>query len=212
MSKPVMFESELSPDTPKNMRVANVVFRTRVRDETIGGDNPYRWENVTTQDYFGGKRVIVFSLPGAFTPTCSTFQLPDFEKMYDQFKAEGIDEIFCLSVNDAFVMNAWAKSQGLQNVKVIPDGSALFTTYMHMDVKKDNLGFGVRSWRYALIVDDMRVEKAFVEPGYGDNVDDDPYGETSPQNILSWIRSNKPSGRQLTLNLSDGIDSKARMS
>ena len=208
-----MFQSDLSETTPANMMIANVVFRMRVRDETIPEGNPYRWENVTTADLVAGKRVIIFSLPGAFTPTCSNHQLPDFEKMYGEFQEEGIDEIFCLSVNDAFVMNAWAKSSGLKNVKVIPDGSAHFTTFQHMDVKKDNLGFGVRSWRYAMIVNDMKVEKAFVEPGYGDNVDDDPYGETKPQNILAWLKEQpKAGGRQLTLNLTDGIDSKATMS
>jgi len=208
-----MFKSNLSENTPANMRIANVIFRMRVRDETVGGDNPYRWENVTTADLVVGKRVIIFSLPGAFTPTCSNYQLPDFEKMYDEFKEEGIDEIFCLSVNDAFVMNAWAKEQGLKKVKVIPDGSALFTTFQHMDVKKDNVGFGIRSWRYAMIVNDMMVEKAFVEPGYGDNVDADPYGETTPQNIMAYLKEQpKAGGRQLTLNLTDGIDSKATMS
>ena len=207
-----MFQSDLSETTPANMMIANVVFRMRVRDETTKG-NSFRWGNVTTADLVAGKRVIIFSLPGAFTPTCDIHQLPDFERMYDEFKEEGIDEIFCLSVNDAFVMNAWAKSQGLKNVKVIPDGSAHFTTFQHMDVKKDNLGFGVRSWRYAMIVNDMKVEKAFVEPGYGDNVDDDPYGETKPQNILAWLKEQpKAGGRQLTLNLTDGIDSKATMS
>jgi len=200
-----------------NYRVPNVIFKTRVRDETITEGNPFRWEHITSQELFAGKRVIVFSLPGAFTPTCSTFQLPDFEKMFPEFQEQGIDEIYCMSVNDAFVMNAWAKSQGLRNVKVIPDGSAIFTTYMHMDVKKDNLGFGIRSWRYALVLDNMQVEKAFIEPGYGDNVDDDPYGVSSPQNIMKYLKgeafdAGTTKGRQLTLNLTDGIDSKATMS
>ena len=101
----------------------------------------------------------MFSLPGAFTPTCSTFQLPGFEKLYEQFKSFGIDEIYCLSVNDAFVMNAWAKNQDLKNVKVIPDGSGEFTRLMGMLVKKDNLGFGMRSWRYAALVNDCIIEK-----------------------------------------------------
>jgi len=131
--------------------VPNVTFRTRVRDEAVGGPNPYRWQDMTSDDYFKGKRVILFSLPGAFTPTCSTYQLPDFEKMYDEFKAEGIDEIYCISVNDAFVMNAWGKSQNLNHVKLIPDGSGEFTRKMGMLVAKDNLGFGMRSWRYAAV-------------------------------------------------------------
>ena len=101
-------------------KVPSVTFRTRVRDEAVGGANPFRWQDVSSVDYFGGKRVILFSLPGAFTPTCSTFQLPDFEKLAADFRAEGIDEIYCISVNDAFVMNAWGKSQNLENVKLIP--------------------------------------------------------------------------------------------
>jgi len=164
-----------------------VVFKTRVRDESIQGPNPYRWEDKTSYDYFGNKRVVIFSLPGAFTPTCSTYQLPDFEKLYDEFKAAGIDEIYCISVNDAFVMNAWAKQQNIQKVKVIPDGSGRFTEAMGMLVDKDNLGFGWRSWRYAAVVNNGVVEKWFEEPGKRDNADSDPYGETSPQNILKWL-------------------------
>lgn len=170
-----------------NEKVPSVTFQTRVRDESIEGNNPFRWQEVTSEELFAGKRVIVFSLPGAFTPTCSTFQLPDFEKMYDDFKAKGIDDIYCMSVNDSFVMNAWAKDQGLTNVKVIPDGSGLFTSGMGMLVAKDNLGFGVRSWRYAMVVNDGVVEKWFEEPGRENNCPDDPYGESSPQNIMSAL-------------------------
>lgn len=169
--------------------VPSVVFKTRVRDESIEGPNPFRWEDVTSFDYFGGKRVVIFSLPGAFTPTCSTYQLPGFEDNYDEFKALGIDEIYCISVNDAFVMNAWAKSQGIERVKVIPDGSGYFTEEMGMLVDKDNLGFGPRSWRYAAIVDNGRIEKWFVEPGMEDNCPVDPYGETSPANILKYLNN-----------------------
>ncbi|MBO6781998.1 MAG: peroxiredoxin [Alphaproteobacteria bacterium] len=168
-------------------KTPNVTLKTRVRDESVGGDNPYRWEMVETDDLFDGKRVILFSLPGAFTPTCSTYQLPDFEKMYDDFKKNGIDEIYCIAVNDAFVMNAWAKQQGLKNVKVIPDGSGEFTRKMGMLVAKDNLGFGMRSWRYAAVIDDGVVEKWFEEPGYSDNCETDPYGETSPQNVIDKL-------------------------
>ncbi|PZM14010.1 peroxiredoxin [Rhizobium tubonense] len=169
-------------------KVPNVTFRTRVRDESIGGPNPFRWQDVETADYFGGKRVILFSLPGAFTPTCSTFQLPDFEKLHGEFKSEGIDEIYCISVNDAFVMNAWGKSQNLVNIKLIPDGSGEFTRKMGMLVSKDNLGFGMRSWRYAAIVHNGVVEQWFEEEGHSDNADSDPYGVSSPQNILENLR------------------------
>lgn len=170
--------------------VPNVIFKIRVRDETIEGPNPYRWQDVTSFDLFAGKRVVLFSLPGAFTPTCSTYQLPGFEENYEVFKAEGIDEIYCISMNDSFVMNAWAKAHNINNVKVIPDGSGVFTGQMGMYVTKDNLGFGGRSWRYACVVNNGTIEKWFIEPGMRDNANDDPYGETSPENILAWFRSN----------------------
>lgn len=173
-------------------RVPNVTFHTRVRDESIEGPNPFRWADKTSDDYFKGKRVVVFSLPGAFTPTCSTYQLPDFEKLYDDFKAKGIDEIYCISVNDAFVMNAWGKSQGVDKVKLIPDGSGEFTRKMGMLVAKDNLGFGMRSWRYGAVINDGVVEKWFEEEGYSDNCGDDPYGVSSPQNILANIDEKEP--------------------
>lgn len=164
-------------------------FNVRVRDESIEGPNPYRWDKVSSYDLFGGKKVIIFSLPGAFTPTCTTMQLPGFEENYDEFKALGIDEIYCISVNDAFVMNAWAKSQDIKNVKVIPDGSAEFTVAMDMCVCKDDVGFGVRSWRYAIIADNGRVDKIFMEPGMEHNCPTDPYGETSPERILEWLNA-----------------------
>ena len=170
-------------------QVPQVTFRTRVRDESIGGDNPFRWQDKTSDDYFKGKKVVLFSLPGAFTPTCSTFQLPDYEKMHGEFQENGVDDIYCMSVNDSFVMNAWAKSQNLSNVGVIPDGSGEFTRKMGMLVDKDNLGFGYRSWRYAALVEDGVVTKWFEEPGYGDNHGEDPYGESSPQNVLENIKA-----------------------
>jgi len=169
-------------------KVPDVTFKTRVRDESIEGPNPFRWQDKTSSDYFSNKRVILFSLPGAFTPTCSTFQLPDFEKLFDDFKAEGIDEIYCVSVNDAFVMNAWGKSQNLENVKLIPDGSGEFTRKMGMLVAKDNVGFGYRSWRYGAVINNGVVEKWFEEEGFCDNGTTDPYGVSSPQNILQELR------------------------
>ena len=170
--------------------VPSVTFKTRVRDDSIGGDNPYRWEDVTTWDLFASKRVVLFSLPGAFTPTCSTYQLPGFEEKFAEFKALGIKDIYCVSVNDAFVMNAWAKAQKVKKVKVIPDGSGMFTRKMGMLVHKDNLGFGERSWRYACVVNNGKIEKWFIEPGAEDNCPVDPYGETAPENILNWLKEN----------------------
>ena len=170
--------------------VPSAVFKTRIRDDSLEGDNPYRWEDVNTFDLFAGKRVVVFSLPGAFTPTCSTMQLPGFENNFAEFKALGIKDIYCVSVNDTFVMNAWAKAQKIKKVKVIPDGSAEFTQRMDMAVYKDNLGFGIRSWRYAVVVNNGKIEKWFIEPGKENDCETDPYGETSPENILDWLRNN----------------------
>ena len=172
-------------------RIPNVVFHTRVRDDSIEGPNPFRWEDKTSDDYFKGKRVVLFSLPGAFTPTCSTYQLPGFENAFEDFKAEGIDEIYCMSVNDSFVMNKWAEAQGLKNVKVIPDGAGEFTRRVGMLVRKDNLGFGLRSWRYAAIVNDGVIEAWFEEPGLCDNHGEDPYGVSSPENVMAWLKENQ---------------------
>lgn len=169
--------------------IPDVTFRTRVRDATIDGPNPFRWEDKTSTDYFAGKRVVLFSLPGAFTPTCSTFQLPDFEKLFSEFRQQGIEAIYCISVNDAFVMNAWAKAQNIDNVQVIPDGSGEFTRKMGMLVAKENLGFGMRSWRYGAVINDSVVEMWFEEEGFSDNCDSDPYGASAPQNILDAIKN-----------------------
>ena len=168
-----------------------VNFQIRVRDDSIGGDNPFKWETKSTADFFAKKKSIVFSLPGAFTPTCSTYQLPDFNKLYEEFKSLGIDEIYCVSVNDSFVMNAWAKSQNIDKIKVIPDGNGEFTRKMGMLVDKINLGFGQRSWRYAMLVDDCKIVESFIEEGFEDNCESDPYEMSSPQNILKFLKENK---------------------
>ncbi|MDP5216307.1 peroxiredoxin [Ruegeria sp. 2205SS24-7] len=172
-------------------KLPDVTFHTRVRDDAIEGPNPFRWQDVTSADYFADKRVVLFSLPGAFTPTCSTYQLPGFENGHADFVAQGIDEIYCLSVNDSFVMNKWAEAQKLKYVKVIPDGSGEFTRKMGMLVDKDNLGFGMRSWRYAAIVTDGVVEAWFEEPGLMDNCPEDPYGVSSPETMLAYLAEQK---------------------
>ena len=166
-------------------RIPDITFKTRVKDEEEG----FGWKDVTTCDYFKGKSVILFSLPGAFTPTCSTYQLPNFEKMYADFSLQGIDEIYCMSVNDAFVMNAWAKNQKLENVKVIPDGSGRFTRGMGMLVRKDPEDFGYRSWRYAALIEDCVVKKMWVEDGKMDDCPTDPYEVTDPHNILKDLNN-----------------------
>jgi len=169
------------------VRVPDVTFMTRVRDESIGGDNPYRWQKVTSSELFDGKRVVIFSLPGAFTPTCSTYQVPGFEENYETIRSLGVDDVYCVSVNDSFTMNKWAQTQNIKNIKMVPDGNGEFTKGMDMLVNKSNLGFGYRSWRYAAVVDNGIVEKMFVEPGKSDNCEDDPYGETSPENVISFL-------------------------
>ncbi|WP_373487054.1 peroxiredoxin [Blastomonas sp.] len=169
--------------------VPNVCLKTRVRDDSIEGPNPFRWQDQLTGDLFAGKRVIVFSLPGAFTPTCSNAQVPGFESLYDDFKAAGIDEIYCISVNDAFVMHQWGKTLGVEKVKLLPDGSADFTRRMGMLIRKDHVGFGERSWRYAMVIDNGVVTDWFEEPGINDQgLDSDPYGETAPEKILETIK------------------------
>ena len=170
------------------MILPHVIFKVRERDDNIGGDNPFKWVERSTDYYFGKGKHVLFSLPGAFTPTCSTYQLPDFNRLYDDFKSQGIDNIYCMSVNDSFVMNAWAKHHNIGNVQVIPDGNSEFTSGMGMLVQKSNLGFGKRSWRYAAVIAAGSVEKIFEEPGEEDNCPGDPYGVTSPQNILSYLK------------------------
>ena len=110
--------------------VPSVVFKTRVRDESVEGPNPYRWEDKTTEDLFAGKKVVVFSLPGAFTPTCSSNHLPRYEELYAEFQAQGVDAVICVSVNDAFVMFKWGKEIGANNVFLLPDGAGEFTRKM----------------------------------------------------------------------------------
>ena len=173
------------------IQVPNVTFKTRVRDESIEGSNPFRWEDKTSEDFFKGKRVVLFSLPGAFTPTCSTYQLPGFENNFAAFQEHDIDAIYCLSVNDSFVMNKWKEMQGVQNIDVIPDGSGEFPRRMGMLVAKDNLGFGPRSWRYAAIINDGQIEAWFEEPGIRDNHDEDPYGVSSPETLLEYLENQK---------------------
>ena len=145
--------------------------------------------NRKSAELFDGKRVVVFSLPGAFTPTCSAYQLPGFEEKYDDFISHGIDNIYCLSVNDGFVMNAWAQDQNIEKVKLIPDGNAYFTRSMGYLVNKSNLGFGQRSWRYAAVVDNGIIEKIFVEEGMRDNADTDPYEVSTPENVFEYVKS-----------------------
>ena len=173
-------------------QVPEVVFKTRIRDESVEGSNPFRWQDQTTKDIFGGKRIVLFALPGAFTPTCSSTHLPRYEELYDEFKAQGIDQIICLSVNDAFVMFQWGQQQGAKNVSLLPDGNGEFSRKMGMLVEKSNIGFGMRSWRYAMVVNDGKIEKMFVEPGFGDNYGADPFEVSDADTVLAYLKGVEP--------------------
>lgn len=190
-------------------QVPNVTFKARVRDEKIGGPNPYDWKDVTTDDLFKGKRAVIFCLPGAFTPTCSSTHLPGYEAQYEAIKACGVDEIYCLSVNDAFVMRQWGVHQGLESeeadssnplnpgnfkkVKLLPDGAALFTRGMGMSTVWDSQrGFGERSWRYSVVINDNTIEKIFIENDQPvQNFAADPFEVSDANTMLTYLQSKK---------------------
>jgi len=168
--------------------VPQTTFKTRVRNDALDGPNPFEWKDLTSADIFAGKKVVVFSLPGAFTPTCSTSHLPRYEELYAEFQALGVDAVVCISVNDAFVMYQWGQQQGAKNVFLLPDGSGEFTRKMGMLVCKDNLGFGMRSWRYSMLVNDGQIEKMFIEDGFEDNCATDPFEVSDADTMLSYLK------------------------
>lgn len=172
-----------------NQKVPHIIFKTRVRDESVEGDNPYRWQDLTSDDIFKNKKIVLFALPGAFTPTCSSTHAPGYEAKYEEFKSLGIDEVICLSVNDAFVMKQWADKLGIKKVFMLPDGNAEFTRKMGMLVRKENLGFGDRSWRYSMYVEDGTIKKMFVEPDFSDNCPTDPFEVSDADTMLSYLKS-----------------------
>ncbi|MCI4410112.1 MAG: glutathione peroxidase [Thiotrichales bacterium] len=155
-------------------KVPQVTFHTR---------SGHEWVDVTTDDIFKDKTVIVFSLPGAYTPTCSSTHLPRYEELAMEFFERGVDDIYCISVNDTFVMNAWAEDQELDYVQVLPDGNGEFTEAMGLLVDKDNLGFGKRSWRYSMLVKNGVIEKMFIEPVK----DGDPFEVSDAVTMLRYI-------------------------
>ncbi|MCU7837438.1 MAG: glutathione peroxidase [gamma proteobacterium symbiont of Taylorina sp.] len=158
----------------EGQKVPSNTFKTRQNNE---------WTDVTSSDLFDNKKVIVFALPGAFTPTCSSSHLPRYNELFPVFQANGIDDIYCLSVNDTFVMNAWQADQNADNITMIPDGNGEFSKAMGMLVEKQNLGFGDRSWRYAMIVNNGIIEKMFIEP----EVEGDPFGVSDADTVLKFI-------------------------
>ena len=155
-------------------RVPNVIFKTRA---------DHQWKDVTTDDLFKGRTVVVFSLPGAYTPTCSSTHLPRYNELAGAFRASGVDQIVCLSVNDAFVMNEWKQDQEAANVTLIPDGNGEFTAGMGMLVDKSSIGFGKRSWRYSMLVKDGVIDKMFIEP----EKDGDPLEVSDADTMLKHI-------------------------
>jgi len=167
----------------------DVVFHMRERDENSTDENPFVWARKTTAELFADKRVIIFGLPGAFTPTCSNSQLPGFEEMYESFMKLGIDEIWCTSVNDAFVMYQWAQHQGIEKVQMLPDGNGLFAAGLNMLVGKGNLGFGQRSWRYAMYVDNLTIRDMWAEENLMWDCPTDPYEVSTPLNVYTQLES-----------------------
>jgi len=155
-------------------RIPDVTFRTR--------DNG-QWKDVSTREIFDGRTVIVFALPGAYTPTCSSTHLPRYNELFPTFRENGVDEIVCLSVNDAFVMSEWQKDQNAPNIRFIPDGNGEFSSKMGLLVDKSNLGFGKRSWRYSMLVRDGVIEKMFIEP----EKDGDPFEVSDADTMLEYV-------------------------
>ncbi|SCA58298.1 putative Peroxiredoxin [Candidatus Terasakiella magnetica] len=170
-------------------RVPDVTFKTRVRNDALEGDNPFEWKDLTSGEIFDGKNVVVFALPGAFTPTCSSTHLPRFEALYGELKAQGVDEVICLSVNDAFVMYQWGLKLGRENVFMLPDGNAEFTRKMGMLVDKSNLGFGMRSWRYSMYVENGEIKQLFSEDGFSDNCPTDPFEVSDADTMLNYLKN-----------------------
>jgi len=180
--------------------VPDMTFVMRERSDKTAD---FEWINRTSFEIFHDKRVVVFALPGAFTPTCSSTHLPGFEINYSRIMEQDIDEVFCLSVNDSFVMNAWFSAQEITNVKALPDGSGDFTRAMGMSVKKDNLGFGIRSHRYAMVVDRGRVEAIWSEPNKMDNLAEDPFTISDAKTVMNYLEDIREPRREALQRIED---------
>lgn len=169
-------------------QIPQTQFETRVRNPALGGDNPYEWQTVTSGALFGNRRVVLFALPGAFTPACSETHLPGYERDYDTYRAQGIDDVICLAVNDAFVMHQWAQAQGIQKVRMLPDGNGDFTRLMGMLVDRSAQGMGLRSWRYSMLVEYGAIAQIFVEPGLRDNPAGVPVECSGSDRMLAFLK------------------------
>ena len=176
----------------KPWEIIDHTFKFRVGDSDEKGGCTFiggSWKDVTTKELFENKKIVLFSLPGAFTPTCSGQQLPAYDEAFEKFKELGIDDVYCISVNDAFVMNAWARDLQIKNVKMIPDGCGTFTRSMGMLVNKPAQGFGMRSWRYSALIDNMEVKHFNEEPGYNNaSADDDPFEVSDADTMMQQIK------------------------
>ena len=169
-------------------QVPQITFNTGYHLNGVCGPDSFVWEHPTSADLFDGKRVVLFALPGAFTPTCSSTHLPGYESRYDELTSLGVDEVVCLSVNDAFVMWAWGADQNISRVRMLSDGNGEFTKEMGMLVEKCNLGFGTRSWRYSMVVQDGVIEKMFVEPGHENNCASDPFEVSDVDTMINYLK------------------------
>jgi len=170
----------------EGQRVPQVTFKTRKNGA---------WLEVSSAELFSGRTVVVFSLPGAFTPTCSSAHVPRYNELAQTFRANGVDEIICLSVNDAFVMNAWQQDQRAEHIRFLPDGNGEFSEAMGMLVGKQDLGFGPRSWRYSMLVRDGVIEKMFIEP----DVDGDPFEVSDADTMLRYLNPEAKEPEFMTL-------------
>ena len=172
--------------------IPEVLFKAREGDnENLGGGCSIwgKWKDLTSNELFKGKKVVLFSLPGAYTPTCSSQQLPGYEEKYEDLK-KYVDEVYCLSVNDAFVMNAWFRDQKIKKVKPIGDGEGKFTEGMGMLVDKPKQGFGKRSWRYSAFIDNGKILKMFVENNKNnESNDNDPFEVSNVETMLTYLQS-----------------------
>lgn len=175
----------------EGQKVPSVTFKTRQNGA---------WVDVTTEELFDGKTVIVFSLPGAFTPTCSSSHVPRYNELFETFRQNGVDSIICISVNDAFVMGDWQKDQNAPHITFIPDGNGEFTEKMGMLVDKSDIGFGQRSWRYSMLVKDGTIEKMFIEP----ELPGDPYEVSDADTMINFINPNADLPEFITIFTKDG--------
>jgi len=185
------------PDSREGRRVPELTFLTRTEGE---------WKPLSTTELFAGKKIVVFSLPGAFTPTCSSSHVPRYQELAPTLQAQGVDEIVCVSVNDAFVMEAWRQDQHADRIRFIPDGNGDFTREMGMLVDKRDLGFGPRSWRYSMLVNDGVIEKMFIEP----DVPGDPFEVSDADTMLDYLAPNATRPADIVLFTKPGCSHCAR--